>query len=82
MKAYLQRKNKQHYSATKTEYTIVFSIDNLPITILQIPQFSTSTAFDAELIFSEGSSSLTPKEPRIHGFKMTNSINHIVENII
>ena len=28
------------------------------------------------------SGGLTPKEPRIHGFKMTNSINHIVKNII
>ena len=25
---------------------------------------------------------LTPKGPRIHGFKMTNSIDHIVKNII
>ena len=25
---------------------------------------------------------LTPKGPRIHGFKMTNSIHHIVKNLI
>jgi len=25
---------------------------------------------------------LTPKEPRTHGFKMTNLIDHIVKNII